>query len=342
MVLFMQALAFAQTKLVGSHQTLALVEAKRVDLEENLRKLSHIASVAPVGQNKFVVSSIQPANLVLYNEKGRQIDTLGRWGQGPYEYGSPHKIKSRGDTIFVWDENAVKFILYQENGLPLKEITGFSEAISNFIYFDNRFVLYLAGGRRAHFIAVYDVGKKSMVRTFGLRNSQHDMLMFYAGSGGLASRGDVVFYASPAENTIHLMNLKNFEEQSCLIRDSEFKVEKKNLDFSSAATFEEMKEYLFNNSRVCGLHILGKFIVAEIEDGRTDEQTRTTKLFIFDLQLNALDTITLNYAMREKLGSNVRCNDAEHVYFVSESDEDEANDIQRTLTGWRIVSLEPE
>lgn len=332
-------ISFAQDSYMGLNNNIFLNKCSQIKLEENLELIGRVECITPIDKDFFIVSS-NNGSCVIYNKSGIQTLSLSYIGKGPFEFMKPYIVKAYNDTIVVWDAGSMKFIFYTKDGDPIKEITGFSEGISDFVCFNKKIVLYISGALRSHYIGIYDITKASFSRMFGLRNTEHDLLMFYAGSGGFDIKDHTLYYASPAEAVINIVNLETFNEKHFNVNDADFHVQKLEKNAFKEINPNKIMKYIFNNSRVVGIYILNRFIIAEIENGGIEDKTRETKIHVFDLDYNPIDIIKLNYSAREKLGFNIQFAYGDFVYFLYESSPDEGITIERTLYEYKISNIQ--
>ncbi len=318
-----------------------LVQGRTTPLRENMTMLSDIESIVPLRNGGFVATSMKVANVVIYDSKGNQVRTIGRWGGAPYEYRAPLLVRSYHDTIIVWDAMAAKFIFFGLSGNPIRELTGFREAINDFLFVGDQIILYLAGGISKKFIAIHDIKKARTVTSIGERSKEHDIFMMYYKSGGLTQYAkDCFLFASPAKSVVYSWCPPNQLSEK-KIHDSDFRVEpdKKNLlQGKTKETWKQIKTFLLNNSRVCGVYALDKHVVVQIENGSEENHTRTTKLIVLNKDLSYVDAISLQHAEREEFSKLARFSNGQSLYFLREVSSDAGASLQRSIVEFKISS----
>ena len=299
--------------------------------------MSDISCLAATERGGFVAVSSRHANAVMFDKDGIQISKIGRRGSGPFEYRMPTLVKVKGDSVIIWDANGLKFIIWSLDGQPISEATGMSEAISDFAFLNNEIILFLSGHRTGQFVARFDLSTKAIVQAFGERNREHNLLMRYFGSGGLAVKNSVLYYAGPEKDLLYSVDLTTKQLAELPLGDPDFRVGQANIDLRTREEFERAKEYIFNTSRICGLFSAGRYLLVQVEDGRTDDNTRVTKIFVWDVeQRKVVDMFRLDHARRKEHGELIQAANSRSVYTLVEIPRDNEGAFERVVTEWRI------
>lgn len=327
----------------GTYERLQLIENRNIILEENLAILSDVRSLAVINDNEFVLASYTVAELMLYDEKGKQKQRIGRWGNGPFEYGKPKIVKYVDDNLIVWDADNLKYIFYDREGKRIKEITGMKYAVDDFVY-DGRYIIsYSSRLYSEGIISIYDVEKKEE-QLVGLADIENSILDLLFGGRYMALQGNILYYTTLDKDIVRMYDIETGEESTVRIDDDDFNVEPSGYnsipevqkDFSNG----KVHHYLANNSRALGILKLEDYFVAVLENGilqtKIDERIpvskqRSLKLVVFDHRMNYLDSIILEHAYMNKIGQYIRGVNKNNLYFVREVSNDDGSSLERTL-----------
>lgn len=191
--------------------------------------IGQISSADLLPDGSIVVSTTDPPRVFLFNPSGDRVRTIGRSGSGPFEYGSPSLVRATDDRIAIWDESALKLMLFTHEGTGVDEWTGFSRALSNFQMVGDTVVTYGSGGIREEYIRAFDLsgGERTDVFSTGSAPIEHTLLMMLEGSGSVSVSGDSVYYVSPASPYIYSANIAGDAHSTdrLLVSDGDFDVE---------------------------------------------------------------------------------------------------------------------
>jgi hypothetical protein len=297
-------------------------------LNENINLLGGIHSFDFIDEDNFVVSTVNPSSIFIYNINGEQIREINKVGSGTNEYITPSVVRVYDNKIYVWCSMQLKLIVYDLMGNALNEYIFFDKSINHFIPFKSHVVMYFTGGYRNKFIKVYDLKEGKMVYETGAVTNEHIMLTLKDISGGIAVSNSDIYYCSPDKISIGLINTINFTNSHIVdVKDKEFRVnpvveEPLNIingDRNSAV------DYLLNNSIVTGVFSTERFLVIKAEVGKyikqkdhhLDISNRHNKFYVFDKQ-----TLDLIHVSKTKMGmshnNSLYAVNKDHIYYIKE------------------------
>jgi WD40 repeat protein len=271
----------------------------------NLKLIGRISSFCFVDENNYVVTQINPPQVILYDKTGTQIREIGKSGSGPFEYISPAIVRSDNKNIYVWCNMQLKLIVFDTSGNPIKEFPKFERAIKDFVIYKNYVCFYSAGGFDEPIIKIYDLNTKKFIKqAFGVQSNEHKILSTMQGSGGLALSKNNLFFASIDELSVYKVDLDDFSISNYKINDPEFHVEKVNVDHHKFIGDPKSIQYIFGSDITTGLFCTNNYVALKVEIGKieikgmqADNSKRMQKNYIFD------DKMNLKYAVRAKLNN---------------------------------------
>lgn len=278
---------------------------KICDLSDSLKIYGVFNSFSFIDEDSFVVSSTNPAQVILYDLEGRQLLELGSKGNGPFEFISPSIVRSYKQNIYVWCSMKLKLIVFDKYGNRINEYSNFENAISDFEVYNNYVCFYMSGGFGKSIVRIFDLNEGEFIpQEFGEASNEHLILGAYECSGGLALSRNLLFFASRDEATVYSIDLNNFTEVKYCINDPEFKVEKVEEDhIKFMSDFGRSIKYIFGSDIIIGLICTDSFVVLKGEVGGTEvngiqiigNTQRTQKNYIFDEEMK------LKYSVHAKI-----------------------------------------
>lgn len=299
-------------------------------LQENLSLFSEIASFTFINDSLFAISSVNPAQVLLYNTVGNQVLQIGKRGNGPYEYISPAIIRTFNSQIYVWCNMRLKLIVFDLKGNPLKEYTNFKKGIKDFLIYDRLLCVYSSGGYDDPVVQFYDLETREFVeKGFGEQTNEHKILNAYACSGGLTCSKNKILFASNDALIIYEVDMQNNTLNKVAIQDTEFKVEKVETnpkDFM-ADVFKSTK-YVFGSDIITGLYAIDNHLILtaevggiELEGLQLKDVSKKRQLFyVFDNSSNLL------YKVKSKpipgCSSCLYATNRDHLYAILYNDKD--------------------
>jgi len=191
----------------------SLSSEKIIELDENLNLIGGISSFCIKGENKFIITTTNPVNVIEYSSNGDQVRLIGNRGNGPFEFERPSIVKVHNNKIYVWDSMLLKIIVFDMSGNPVKEYLNFTYAIGDFIPYKNRIIFYFKGGH-PFIVGIYDLETERYLHQSGEPSQEHNLLSMNNSPGALLTYKDNVLYSSFDDLSIRLLSINNFENFS--------------------------------------------------------------------------------------------------------------------------------
>lgn len=146
--------------------------------------------------------------VVVFDEQGRQIRTLGERGKGPLEFNYPtHLAVSRDGLVYVSDSLNFRVQVMTRDGEPVAQVGRLGQVLGSFS--KPKGVAVDSGGRMFVVDGIYDV-----VQVF---DGQGNLLMYFGGSGsepgnlwlpaGIAVAGRDIFVADTHNGRVQMFRL---------------------------------------------------------------------------------------------------------------------------------------
>lgn len=308
-------------------------------LKENLNYISEIASFYVINDSQFVVSSVNPAQVLLYNIHGDQVLQIGKSGNGPNEYISPAIIRAYNNQIYVWCNMRLKLIVFDCNGKPIVEYTNFTKGIKDFCICDNLLCIYSSGGFDDPMVQFYDLEtRKFNGKGFGEQTNEHKILNAYMCSGGLAFSKAQLLFAPNDAPTIYMVDIRDFTIKEMAINDPGFAIER--VDENPVVFMADMLKstaYIFGSDIITGLYATASHFIVTAEVGKIeleglrfkDVSKRRQQFYILDKKLNLL------YCIRSKPweGSNpcLYASFSDDLYAIKYNIKDEVYQLHKLI-----------
>lgn len=299
-------------------------------LKENLSMFSEISSLVFLNDTQFVISSSNPAQVLIYDIFGSQVLKVGKHGNGPYEYIRPSIIRKYDNNIYVWCSMKLKLIVFDLKGNPLKEYTNFKKGIKDFLVYDGLLCVYSSGGFDDPIVQFYDLETSEFNgKGFGEQTNEHKILNAYSCSGGLTCSKNKILFTSNDEPMIYEVNIQNYVLNKIAIKDPDFKVEKVETnpkDFM--ADVFRSTQYIFGSDIITGLFSTDNNILLSADVGKIELQglqfkdvsKRRQLLYVFDKSYNLL------YKVKAKpiVGSSscLYATNRDHLYAIIYNNKD--------------------
>lgn len=239
------------------------------DLQENQVLIGDVSSFAMMDDGGFVVADVNSPKLVIYDKDGSQTKVIPAAGDGPLQFLNPSLVKYYNGKIYLWCNQQLKLITYDRAGNPIEEFKLVDRAVSNFILYENKVVVYTKGGFRGPFIQVYNLTSREMEASLGEVSDEQVLLDIYSCSGGLEVKNNLLGFMASDKLDIHRYDLRRKEDLANIsIPDDEFNVRKINRDPVDLVNsgFEKVIEYIHENSVVMGIFSLdeGHVVISEV------------------------------------------------------------------------------
>ena len=312
-------------------------------ISEDTPILSFIEDIESLPNGDFVIASGRDRVVLYVPANASDVRQIGRAGQGPGEYLGPVLARARGDTLLVRDGSGGRTIFYRlSSGESLSKSINIQTALQDIVFGDYQLTLYYRGQREGEpFLGHYDLqnGRTTEVENTET-SSEHSVLRTYAGSGGLAAKGNHVYFAAPDEPVLMKLDLTTETTTSVEIRDEDFVVNPTSPDMRN--DWSATVRYITSNSRVCGILALDDYIVVQVEHGPTEEE-RWLKWHVFSHSLEYVDTLMMDVAMRHELGleHNGRFLASRgNALYTTRTVNHSAGEFQWAIWQWRLSSSE--
>jgi hypothetical protein len=277
-------------------------------LNENLNVLGEITSIDFIADDRFVVSTSNPSNILIYNTGGKQLKEIKLRGKGPNEFLNPSIIKIYNNKIYVWCSDQLRMLLYDLKGNPIQEFKGFERAITNFLPFKKYIFFYEAGGFEGSLIKLFDTEDKNFINEFGETTKEHLILNSRQCAGGMTIFKNKLLFSSSDNLKIHSIDLKTLKDSVIYqFQDKEFEVNKfrGNVNNLISKNKDKLIQYLNKNSFIKGLYVYYNTILLITEIGeyefinnKLDYSNRYNKSYFINIDQNRIKTL------RSKLSPN--------------------------------------
>ncbi|WP_209332882.1 6-bladed beta-propeller [Lunatimonas salinarum] len=238
-------------------------------LNENLNLLGEITSFALIDDSRFVVSTVNPSKVFIFNFDGQQVYEIAYSGIGPNEFMEPSIVRSDGKRVFVWCRTQLKLLIFDLYGKPLDEHVGYKKAVVDFQVKDEYVFFYITGGFDGPYVSRVELGEHVSTEDFGFSTESHKLLGIMACSGGMAVESGELFFSSLAELGITIVDFDDHESKIVNWNDPEFRT----VELQESAieivnnNRNKMIELLNESSLVTGVFKIGKHIILKAEVG---------------------------------------------------------------------------
>jgi hypothetical protein len=325
----------------GDRKFLQLREVKRITLLENMIPISDAKTIAFFNNSEMIIGAKNVARLVRYDSQGKQLHVIGKWGNGPGEYGKPEVIKVFSDTLIVWDAQNHKYLFYDNRGSFIREEAGFQYALYDFAYYNNFIVSYTA--RKDQLVVARNL-KTRRERYTGSGSVDHMALSLMHRPNYISNRNNMFYFTVCDKLQVHVFDISRSVMYSHSFNDRVF-------DYSGplfstmdavqqSVTDRSIIATLASTSRVIGTFGLKDYLVVASEHGRVrqslneaipEHRARTIRFNIFDYNMHHLDSVTINPSYYEEIGRYIVGCHNNSLYFISETTPDQGNSLSRVL-----------
>ncbi len=274
-----------------SHQLVDIPVDSICSLKSNIKFFGEISSMDFVDSTSFIIASKKPADIFRLGTDGLQVNEIGRYGKGPFEYISPSIVKVCNGNVYVWCEQTLKLIIYEPNGTGIREYTNFKKAIKTFEVYANYVVFYVSGGFKESLIEILDLDRNEIVYRSGTPSEEHLLLSLLEQAGGMAVSDSLLYYVVPDNLSYNVIDLNNFSSEKVEVDDKEFFVTKlnENANYIINKNRDKAFDYLWHNSCVTDICVTDGIIclIAELGDyiidkGNFDYSERYCAFYFFD------------------------------------------------------------
>ncbi len=155
------------------------------------------------------IATQNPGELLIFDRKGNFVRRTGRSGKAPTEYTSPAYLRVYGDTVWIWDSMALKFLRFHRRTFqPLDPIAGFTRNCNDFLVLGNEYVLFSHPQRTEYFLSRFDLKRRAYVRQLGAVAYEDVILSLWGQTYHLARHGPYVYTARPSQALIYRLDLR--------------------------------------------------------------------------------------------------------------------------------------
>ncbi len=293
----------AQQPLVGEQGRLQLVPRPPIPLTGVLVGEALKVRAHPSG-DLFLVIDKNPPALYAFDRSGRFIRSFGSRGEGPGQFLKTLEVTAWGDTLLMDDSMRGLVLAFRISSGEHVEHVALPRRLPAFAHWMLRkahLILYWSVRSRP-LIEVYDLRRKTYTHRITLFKftAEHDVLLSYAGAGGLTMLGDSLVLAMPADRpTIYALHLQTGQQRLWItLKDAAFRVGSARDVWND---YRKFVPYLTSNSRTCGLFVLNdRYLVAQLEHGPELEQ-RWLRLIVIDpATRREIDRITFPAELRRR------------------------------------------
>lgn len=236
--------------------------------------LGELSSFHFVNEGAFLVSAIQPPMVLLFDNDGEQLQSLGRQGRGQFEYLSPSRVRSYDGLIYVWCNQLMKLIAFTEYGEAVREYL-FSRSIKDFAIHNNLMFVYKVDDKiDRRIISVYDLEREEfLAHNYGHRTNEHDILNSSACTGAMLIDGENLYFAPSDRTKLYKIHLSDLSVSEFFIEAPGFTT--KSVKQPMAEFMQDVYksiQYLFGSDVVTSLHRVSGKIVLMAETGEIELQ----------------------------------------------------------------------
>jgi len=323
----------------------SLMTQSSVTLTPDEDPLGTITSAATLNDGSYVVATVEPPAVYLYDQSGHQMAQIGQSGPGPSEYQAPSIVRTDGNRIGVWDRTSLKLIVYDRTGKKLGEWTSFSQAVSDFVLSGDTLYTYHSGGLTDGYVEAYSLETETTLFELGDSPIEHAVLMMLEGSGTLSLARDTLYYATPSRARVHAHGLQRRATTEWTIPDPSFEVG--DSGFSSISEIgqnrEEAVDFVSESSCFYNLNVLESSLLAVLEHGtvsygsnRVDSFDRFLRIHRLSHDGESLGCERVDLDMR-RTGTNPIVGRTERGFLASETRPDDADEgFDQVLIEWMI------
>lgn len=237
------------------------------DLHENFSITGDIMSLCFIDSSKFAITSGGNTTIQIYDISGHQKTVIDRHGRSRFEYINPTIVRSYNNRIYVWCNMLLKFIVYDLNGIPIAEYK-YSSALKDFIPYEDKLIIYNAGGLSEQIISIYDTNSQTIIKRLGKASNEHELLAINNSIAPFCVDMNSLFYTSLDDMTIYEVSLENYQIKNIQYIESEsFQVDKLRNDDLMNTNRTNAFKYLQKNSYVEGLYKIDSLFVIKTAEG---------------------------------------------------------------------------
>ncbi len=265
----------------------------------------------PIGLNHvtfndeyLVVSSLSPASVIVYDrDSGNQLRTLGRIGNGPFEYQQITHLQLVGNNVYV-NCSTNGLLVYDIDGEHVNQIKYPSHFVTHFhVDEDSRsFAVYNNFSSDKYFVDVYDFDGKKVLDQLGLGTDNDVWLRPFTHAGGVILDYPELYYILKNENQITRHDLQSNRSTKVKFTNKRFispKFDRSRDQIQADPTL--LFSFLMNRSIGSSLYKTGEFFIYEV-DHRDESTSNYSEFQILDLNFEHIDSIIIKEESRTRFG----------------------------------------
>ncbi len=268
------------------------------ELDNSPRVIGEIKSMDIIADTSLVISTTKPPQVIVFDKSGSQIREIGSVGRGPKEFLSPSIVRYHHDEFFVWCGELRRLIVFDVNGLPVKQYN-LETNIKDFYIYDNYAYCYNnTGDIDKGLISVFDLdGDKFKKHNFGTASTEHIVLNMRDITRGMCINGNLLYCTQVSYPNISVIDLTTEDlVVSKEIIDPDFHLEKLSAEINDFIANQESIQYIYGSDIVTGIYPAESYIILRTKMGRVDMEgvnykdatKREIKTYIFDYDFNLL------------------------------------------------------
>ena len=274
-----------------------LREVEMIPVFDRDLSYSYIEIIQPV-HDHYVVIHDPPEGASVINRKGELQFRLDASGRGPFEIQRPRYVAYENQKVFIWDSGNLKFLVFDEDIGPDVELLGIRHAIDGFDVNKNGLVAVFQNPRfQDQYVHIYEINDSNRLakrKDLGNLTNEGRTLFFMDNTGGVLWNENDLVWVEPSKTILNIYSIDKeeqieiqFDEQLFEVRPSPIRADQ---DFNRNS-FDDIKAYIKNNSRILSIRKLTEHIIVEMEHFEDEESIITYA--IFDLDYNHLGRIEL-------------------------------------------------
>lgn len=323
--LSIKAQSYSSLNNIISIQTYELLE-----INESNHILGNITDML-YSENKFLLLDETKRSISILNKSGEILEDHAREGNGPGEFLAPRNIFTQDNKLFIWDASSLKLIEYDENLSFIreyKELTSY--AVSDFIVHEDLFFSQSSGTINGPSIygTSMEVKNGSINYEYGNKTQAEILFMRIQGNGDIEKDSEYIYYVTPDETILNIIELDTYEKIEVEISFSDFTTPTITNAVDIITTERNTLPEIFSNSSfITNVYPLDDFIVVEAQTGTMNvgfENTaslhnnpyedRNIELAIFNKNFEQIDLIILDEP--EMFSSLIRAHEKNNIYFL--------------------------
>jgi hypothetical protein len=251
-----------------------LPHEKVCELSNSPILLGELDSFHFADEESFIVSTVQPPVVVLFNKEGEQLRSIGSRGRGQFEYLTPSLVRSYNGLIYVWCSNLLKLMVFTKLGEAVKEYH-FTRAIKDFAV-NNEIVFFYnkSGFDDSRIISTYNLeAEEFLPHAYGFRTNEHDILESSFCTGAMLIDDEHLYFAPSDRTKFYKIDLTDFSMSEIAVDAPDFETEivKQPLEEFMEDVFTSVK-YIFGSDVITGLYKASGKIVLMAETGEIEMQ----------------------------------------------------------------------